>query len=265
MRNLAALSIWEIAHRWHGFDPNVTNIKELPLDIQDKLRFLTLELAYLRYPLANSKGIEMKCEDYLPSFEEFIVPEYMSSSARVGDDDSMAVIEIFEEDNDELNESERREIYSNWCDKVLSKQVEATENYSQCYKDRVYDKNLLSDHYITKWTFKKMCVDNGLDIPEFWFDLDAVEPFDSGQSADSQTENKKLRPNQLAREKCRVAAQTLWHIYPNMTIREMEERKEILEFGGGAHFQGKNTIRDWIKDLQPNKKPGRPKKTPFKD
>lgn len=32
------LSLWEVAHRWHGVDPNKT--PDLPLAVQDALRYI---------------------------------------------------------------------------------------------------------------------------------------------------------------------------------------------------------------------------------
>lgn len=34
------LSIWEVAHRWHGVDPNKTSPSDLPINVQDTLRYL---------------------------------------------------------------------------------------------------------------------------------------------------------------------------------------------------------------------------------
>jgi hypothetical protein len=34
------LSLWEVAHRWHGVDPNKTSPSDLPLVVQDTLRHL---------------------------------------------------------------------------------------------------------------------------------------------------------------------------------------------------------------------------------
>jgi hypothetical protein len=34
------LSLWEVAHRWHGVDPNKTDASDLPLAVQDALRYL---------------------------------------------------------------------------------------------------------------------------------------------------------------------------------------------------------------------------------
>lgn len=34
------LSLWEVAHRWHGIDPNKTEPASLPLVVQDTLRYL---------------------------------------------------------------------------------------------------------------------------------------------------------------------------------------------------------------------------------
>lgn len=38
---LSYLSVWEICHRWHGFNPNNADPENLPFEIQDSLRFLS--------------------------------------------------------------------------------------------------------------------------------------------------------------------------------------------------------------------------------
>ena len=64
------------------------------------------------------------------------------------------------------------------------------------------------------------------------------------------------RPSQIHREKCRKIAKKLWKDDPRLTIVDMSFHDEI-----NAAFDGKvyteKTIRRWIKDLNPNKSPGR--------
>jgi hypothetical protein len=74
--------------------------------------------------------------------------------------------------------------------------------------------------------------------------------------------DKKLRPDQLAKIKCQAIAQTLWHLYSEMTIEDMKKHYAIREIGDGKSFQGKNTLRDWLSEVDPrpdDEKPG-PKK-----
>jgi hypothetical protein len=76
------------------------------------------------------------------------------------------------------------------------------------------------------------------------------------------TKEKKLRPVQLHRIKCREVAEKLWGKHPNMTIADMIEQKEILSVSkktNGKYYLEK-TIRNWINDLCPDRSPGRRRK-----
>jgi hypothetical protein len=72
---------------------------------------------------------------------------------------------------------------------------------------------------------------------------------------------KKLRPAQKHRIACRETAEKIWKKDPNLTIEEVINRKEITDACQGAGYI-RNTIRNWIKDLCPNRKPGRRKEKP---
>lgn len=53
------------------------------------------------------------------------------------------------------------------------------------------------------------------------------------------------------KEKARLVAKTLWITHPKMTIQELVKHPAMLEVGGGKYFSGANTVRDWIRDLDP--------------
>jgi hypothetical protein len=72
--------------------------------------------------------------------------------------------------------------------------------------------------------------------------------------------NKKLRPSQKAKIECRKVAEKLWEKHPNMTIADMIMKDEIVKACENKIYAEK-TIRDWIKDLCPNRSPGRRKQT----
>jgi hypothetical protein len=70
---------------------------------------------------------------------------------------------------------------------------------------------------------------------------------------------KPGRWSEEQRTKCREVAKKIWGQDPSITIQEMTERAELFEFTrrkDGKLF-GDKIIRDWIKDLCPNRKPGR--------
>ncbi len=71
---------------------------------------------------------------------------------------------------------------------------------------------------------------------------------------------RKLRPDQQHRIACCEAARKVWNDNPEITIADMIHRDELNEVCEGKVY-GKNTVRNWIKELAPNNKPGRrPKK-----
>ena len=69
----------------------------------------------------------------------------------------------------------------------------------------------------------------------------------------------KLKEIDIDRELCRAVARTLWFIFPKMTIKAIAEHIAIQKFANCRKYTGKHTIRNWIKDLNPNSsKGGRP-------
>ncbi len=72
---------------------------------------------------------------------------------------------------------------------------------------------------------------------------------------------RKLRPDQIHRIECRKVAKRLWQENPTITIADMIMRNEInVLFGGKTYTE--NTIRNWIKDLCPDRSAGRRPKKP---
>jgi hypothetical protein len=64
---------------------------------------------------------------------------------------------------------------------------------------------------------------------------------------------------QIHRKKCRDVAEKLWAKDPAMTISNMFYNDEINKVFDGKTYAD-STIRNWIKDLCPNRRPGRRKK-----
>lgn len=90
-------------------------------------------------------------------------------------------------------------------------------------------------------------------------DASDSQPAQSLSGADS----KPLRPSQLARESVRAVAALLWEQHPTLNIQEMIDRPELTRFGlelGKHRGYTRGTLYEWIHDLCPNPKPGRPRK-----
>jgi hypothetical protein len=84
----------------------------------------------------------------------------------------------------------------------------------------------------------------------------------SGGEGEGRKKKKKLRPSQKHRENCRKVAKRIWAKDPNITIKAMIVKEEILQACGWSTYTPK-TLRNWVKDLAPNRKPGRrPKEHP---
>jgi len=77
---------------------------------------------------------------------------------------------------------------------------------------------------------------------------------------DPPKKSRKLRPDQRHRLAVREAAKKVWKEHPEMTIADMIERDELNEVCEGRVYK-EDTMRNWIKDLAPDRSPGRrPKK-----
>lgn len=72
-----------------------------------------------------------------------------------------------------------------------------------------------------------------------------------------KTKFKSLRKEQEHRERCRGIAAMEWSKNDSRTIEDMAQSDEIVNFGCEGKVYDINTVRDWIKDLCPNRTPGR--------
>lgn len=86
-------------------------------------------------------------------------------------------------------------------------------------------------------------------LDEVWFKVEDV-------SAWNEAHRRPRRLSNIHRERARQIAVELWEDNPGMTIVNV-----IYDNSLNAAFDGKvyaeNTIRNWIKDLCPNRRPGR--------
>jgi hypothetical protein len=101
----------------------------------------------------------------------------------------------------------------------------------------------------------------GEGVMRYYFRLSDVEKlekeyrFESENSRETKKE-KKLRPNQRHKKRCREIAERLWKVDSEITIADMAFHDEITTAFDGKMYAEK-TIRNWIKDLCPDRSPGR--------
>jgi hypothetical protein len=96
------------------------------------------------------------------------------------------------------------------------------------------------------------------------FKLSDIDLFEKGHSISDKENHQlneevkaELRPSQKHRVRCRAIAELIWKSKPDTTIADMAINNEITGIACEGKLYGENTIRDWIKDLCPNRAPGR--------
>lgn len=120
----------------------------------------------------------------------------------------------------------------------------------------VYKESPQSDFH-RNWIF--IAVPSEGPLPKYVDDTVFWVLWKAKETADKTTSTKKLRPNQRHKITVREVAAELWEKDPDITIggyNGMIFRDEINEVCEGNVYAEK-TLRNWIKDLCPNRKPGR--------
>jgi hypothetical protein len=94
------------------------------------------------------------------------------------------------------------------------------------------------------------------DLKEAIFKMKNVIEFEKKHKLGKFKNQARLRPSQKARKECRKVAKKLRDKYPEMSISEMADHKEIMKVGGNYT---KGARHQWICDLFPEhlRKPGR--------
>lgn len=287
------MSLWEVAHRWAGYHPDQTDTQYLPVELNDILNAMMRAQVDSQLQVARESGHVLKDWTYIASWEDYHPSEkqmwdgtnehqrelYIQQMTRVvaphdrfidkhwgiisGEQpiDMKYLKTIYVDRNNlgnwALNESlpfpdfwfspdEKTELINEQKNKLLirakfgefdSKGGVAPSN--ELYEEARSTYVNSTDEELAEVLFKPGRVKSS-DIDEFW---------------------KRLSDSQKSRLLCRSVASTLWRKNENLTIREITDHPMILEHCGGSYYSGKDTIRNWIKDLDPrpeDQKTGRP-------
>lgn len=222
------LSIWEIAHRWRDTNPDTSDPANLPLNVQDAIRYI--------------------CRGILDS--EILLFEIVVLKTKVESDRQNSKLAQFWISNPpaEIENCLYRKFDKGTLDSHL---IECENFFTYCLDEQATRSTGISVQ---------------LDFPDFWWPLinmgnSSSEEPENHEAPQIQPEPSNPRPSAIHRLICQAIAKTLWDIYPEMTITAMTEHKSILEHGSGKYYPGKNTLRDWLSEVAPGdvKKPGRPK------
>ena len=99
----------------------------------------------------------------------------------------------------------------------------------------------------------------GIPLPSALFPDNALVNLGDGE----KIKVKKFRPSQIAKIECRTIAKKIWEKDPTITIAAMIDHKELIPHTikkDGNEYTAK-TVRNWIKDLCPDRSRGRRKGT----
>lgn len=207
------LSVWEIAHRWYGADPNGCRENGIPLKVQDLLRMLSKLLYQHEMQLSNKKGnaqwnYSFKIDWYdfqidlatLPSgvvfqgYEVICVPDTISTDHFY--DDAYNVYEsnparVPSTDTDrsccftsygEKCKKDAYKLHEEYADRRSEYHIEKTKYLDKCFRDRVFDKKLLDNIFVGEDEIARVCVKNDWEFPEFWFGKPGSERYDDYKS-----------------------------------------------------------------------------------
>lgn len=219
------LSIWEIAHRWRDVNPDKTDPADLPINVQDTIRYicravLAGDLA-LFYPVVMTSNENNNSSGFRSEIRQYHVNEVPS----------------------ELEDC----LYRKYDKDALNAYfIEGEDLSCYCIDDQCRNGNSFVD-YPSCWSHLMI----GTTLSEN--EPNSYKP--------PQLQTQPLRPSQIDKLVCQAIAKTLWDTHPKMTITAMKKQRAILIHGNGKLYQGKNTLHDWLSEVAPEdvKKPGRPK------
>ena len=237
------LSIWELALRWCGLDPDETTVNELPLSCRDLLRDLCLA------GISHINPLDAKGNEYLDGFIPFTNVEIPSKELKALQ--AAANQRIFEPKFLDSVYFGKDQV-AQWC--IVKRRAfphfwfrgDDMEYFlEQWEKQRGNYPYEQSQGYPAK----EVQAENSpsMDIPE-------VKP--------SPPVSRKPTNSQRDKLALQSAAIKMWQQFPDMTIADLIKRKEIQKDCNGAQYLDK-TIRGWVSKVDPrdpSKKSGRPNK-----
>ncbi len=134
---------------------------------------------------------------------------------------------------------------------------EEKAGYSEAWEDALIDSDFQDKIKLTKERIERL---NKLtcETPKEELDRQKAKQNLERELAELQSENEPKRQNQKDKVKVRKIAKELWKENPTRTIPDVTNDKKIKS-ATSRHYKP-TTIRNWIKDLAPNRSPGRRKR-----
>ena len=172
-------------------------------------------------------------------------------------DDIYLLEEIFVSSNDN---------YGNVRNEGFMHEIKIIPSAYECsVSERKYNKKALDGYLISQVVLFNFTSHDNHPFPDFWWD-DSIIIALGGHISESSPSTKEqkvftARTSVIDKSICQAVAKTLWDIDPNINITKMTQHPSVLNYGGGKNYLGKNTLRDWLREVAPEhikNKRGRP-------
>ena len=246
-----SLSVWDIAHRWAGYDPSVYRLK-LPMLVKDYSRLLFNEI--LEAHLFCETLIQAK----RPSDSKADPNYYIRSHL---DDINMCIWgKQYKRSLMKWAVIPRHE-FEDWCGRYSIPLPEFwfppgwnREYDCPWYGPRAYWVYHIEPDFPGGFGY-------GFDIPGSGLEEGEMPADDSKQDNPDE-----LLPSQQAKFIAQRMAIQLWKEHPHRTITEMKKDADILKYSGAAHYL--SALPKWLSEVAPKHikgKRGRPRKKPDSD
>lgn len=256
---IEVLSIWELANRLEGLDPERETVETIPVSVRDNIRRIAQAMVQGEISAANNKGIE-RYRDFafasqttrLPAEEVGLRLDAVTYERRL-DRAFLDAVYVTQWSYREWCEASRLQVPEFWLwhdavgapETALAGVRPVTASVTQC--DSETDSECMSDSHT---------VTDSLTLPA------STSASQSSGATGDESERRALRPNQRHKERCRAIAEMMWSSDPSMTIAALILTDEITKFGCQCKIYSDGVLRDWVNDLAPNRSPGRPRKAP---
>lgn len=241
------LSIWEISSRWAGYQPEQIDELSIPPTVLDSIRLLLSAQIDTELEIISLNG-------FVVTSEKHQVNPF--NTIGFGHPDGLTPLDL------ELE----------WTESAI------LDTHQYCLNEKDFRKKYLDSICVDKYELGSLLAQKRLELPEFWFSNEDKQKLKKNLSDWKEEESShsaklnqieidsfwgKLSNAQRSRLMARQTAKELWRRNPLLTIAEIERHDFIQKICGAAHFSDKDTVRNWIKDLDPRPpeaKKGRPKK-----
>lgn len=134
------------------------------------------------------------------------------------------------------------------------------DTIEDCVYGKRYSRPFLRFAHIDRWALNIWCERRKIPLPEFWFppgwnleyewpddDPDVETPNPEETKEDQSVRLDKRHRVQMA---CQQIALSIWAKEAKLTIKEVANRREVQELGGGSEYEIE-TVHEWIGAVDP--------------